>query len=263
MKQMTLDELHQKQLQMLKDFDSFCKEHGLTYYLAYGTLIGAIRHKGFIPWDDDVDLWMSREDYDKLVSFDQINETLKIVTKENSQGYFHPYSYCNIADTETVMDEHLAKNPTGKGIFLDVFPLDVLPDDESKALAFMKKCRQMARIQSCCLYVQQPGIKGFIKRVIGKLLNWEKTYPKLQKVAVRYRGMQSQHVGVPIFVCTPYKGILKKQDFAQAIEWDFEGIKLSIPIGYDAILTRIYGDYMTPPPVAQQKGHHMVDYFKK
>ena len=260
---MTLEELHQKQLSMLECFDKFCRENGLTYFLAYGTLIGAIRHKGFIPWDDDVDIWMKREDYDRFVSFTKINETLRIVTKENSQGYYHPYSYCNVTDTETIMDEHITKKETGKGVFLDIFPLDTLPGDYDDALKYLKRCRRMAQIQSCCVNKPPKGIKGVIKRVIALCVNWDKMYIDLQNEARKYQGKKSQYIGVPTFVWNPAKETLGTKDFECAIECEFEGKRLLIPVGYDKILTMLYGDYMTPPSVDMQKGHHMVDYFVK
>ncbi len=262
-KQMTLDELHQKQLDMMIAFDDFCQKHDLQYFLAYGTLIGAVRHHGFIPWDDDVDILMKREDYNKLISYSQINDTLKIVTKENSGEYYHPYTYCNVADTETIMDEHLAKKPTGKGVFLDIFPLDVLPNDYNKALRFLNKCHFFSIIQQCCLSVQNNSLKGIVKKAISVFVNWDKFYPVFQKEVQKYSKIKSKYIGMCVLVSNARNAILNTKDFETAIDVDFEGVKLKIPCGYDAILKTCYGDYMTPPDISEQQGHHMVDYYIK
>lgn len=264
MKPLTIDELHQTQLDMLKTFDAFCASHNLRYFLAYGTLIGAIRHKGFIPWDDDVDVFMLREDFDKFVSFSAVNDRYKIVTSKNNQEFFHPFIHCNLADTKTVMDEFALERPTGKGVFIDVFPVDNLPNDEKTRKKHVAKCKRLIYELSFCLYPNASGgLKGFVKRFLKLFIRYDSVYKKLNCLALKYANQETVFVGNVVASSSPDKHIFRREYFSKQLDWDFEDCKLKIPVSYDAVLRLIYGDYMTPPPENKRTASHQVIYYWK
>lgn len=263
--QLSLDDLHRIQLEMLKTFDEFCEAHDIKYFLAYGTLIGAVREKGFIPWDDDVDVFMIREDYDKLLTFNEISTDYKIVSYDNPQEYYHPYSYCNITDTNTIMDEQLAIKPTKKGVFLDIFPLDVLPEDENTCAKVLERSRFLTKLHIGTLNQFNGGLRNIVKNTIYHLVSNKYVIKKM--IQNTHTGYDNPSNRVAPLMFYPYNLPIQKlvmnKDWFVPIKVPFENVSLIIPEGYHHILTNIYGDYMTPPPIDRQVGHHMVGYYYK
>lgn len=266
---LSLDDIHKRLTSMLEDFDSFCCANSLRYYLGYGSLIGAIRHGGFIPWDDDIDLVMPRPDYERLINYDDINENLKIVSYKNSQGYYHPYAYCNIADTRTVMVEHNARKPTGKGLFIDVFPLDGLPDDYRQACNWGNHVMFWTRLL-CYKNAALPKIKSFrsVLRLMGitvaRFIPTSFLINRVDQMSKAYSFEESHFCTQLANKCYPIEREVQIRDDYSGISDEytmFEGKKARIPKGFHRILTVCYGDYMTPPPVADQKGHHGFDVY--
>ena len=129
-KTINVEELKQVQLDILKFVDEYCKKNNLKYYLAYGTLLGAVRHKGYIPWDDDIDLLMFREDYEKFVTSFK-DERYKVFATEVNAKY--PYPFAKVGDTTTYFEEEI-KDVMDTGVNIDIFPLDYLPEDKVKSV---------------------------------------------------------------------------------------------------------------------------------
>lgn len=264
---LSLKEHQDIMLRLMTEYHAFCVEHDLRYFLAYGTLIVAVRHKGFIPWDDDVDIVMPRPDYDRLIEFSKISSHTEIVTFHNTHGYYHPFTYANIIDTETIMVEHQIKRQTGKGVFLDVFPLDGLPENENRRQRHLKKLMFMQSLLSNGINVP-PGfstIKNCAKSVLGYLLcgvDKVKLAKKIEALAKLYPYEDSNDVvhAVALFKA-PYRYITPKGDYETSILADFENQKFLIPCGFDTILKRSYGDYMILPPESEQSGHHGIDIY--
>ena len=145
---LSLDEIHSLLLKMLVEFDAFCEEHKLTYYLTAGTLLGAVRHDGFIPWDDDADIVMPRKDYEKLLSFNSITPDIDIISfKNKSSAHYHPFPYIDLSYNKTIEKPQTLKINTNKGQFIDIFPLDSIPDNsllecvQRIRLSFLTKMR--------------------------------------------------------------------------------------------------------------------------
>lgn len=258
-------------VEMLESFDAFCNEKGLRYYLAYGTLIGALRHKGFIPWDDDADIMMPREDYEKLLEWNRIDDNTLIVSNHNPQGCWHPFCYANLIDTRTSMISAVMGDRSGKGVFVDVFPIDSLPDKKEKETSFFKKLHFLNSL--LWLSVSDPSnIKGkspknTVKRFVSFIMsrvNTEKLQSKIESEAQRYNSSHS-HLGLTAH----YIGHVWGVDFGDMSSFEpfrvvpFHDIKLRVPAQAEKILETIYGDYMTPPSEDERKGHHYTKFFYK
>ncbi len=258
MREMTLEEAKKVELDILKKFASFCDEKGLRYTLAFGTLIGAVRHKGFIPWDDDIDVLMPRKDYNVL---------METFNKEVG-GRYHlisPYdpvsrhSFIKLIDTKTVKVESRIDYSKGNlGVDLDVFPLDGVPEQGKDFDKWVKKLSRCYRVHSLFIFALPKTLKGKAKLSLIKLL-WgskEKVLKKAAKLHDLYPYEQSRQVSClegwfNTGIC------FEKEWFDETIEAQFEDSTYPIPKAYDQILTAIYGDYMTPPPKEKQFTHHI------
>ena len=131
MKELTLPELKEIEFDILKVFDAFCKEHNIKYFLAYGTLLGAIRYKKFIPWDDDVDVLVPREDYDRILTLFQDDDRYNLFAYEKNQDYRFPFA--KLCDMTTRKVEFNLDNGVELGVDMDIFPLDYWDNDVEKA----------------------------------------------------------------------------------------------------------------------------------
>lgn len=265
---LSLIEQHEVLLKLLVEFDQFCVENNLRYYLAGGTLLGAVRHGGFIPWDDDVDVVMPRPDYEKLIKENYIAEDAQVISSENSQGHYHPIPYCNIVDTSTIIVENNIKRSTNKGLFIDVFPLDGLPDDSRKRKKHLSK---LLRLESLLLISinknsSSRGIKGVAKKLISiimSLFDETKLAKKITSIAKRYNYENCNEFVCAVFLQNkPERFITPKLDYSSCVLLDFEKCKLCCPIGYKNVLRRSFGDYMQLPPENERYGQHGIDVYK-
>lgn len=266
---LTSEEIHERLLYMTMQFHKFCEENKLTYFLIAGSLLGAVRHKGFIPWDDDVDIAMPREDYEILKSFKNITDDLEIVSYENNHGHYHPFAYINIADTKTLMEEEYIKKSTNKGMFLDIFPLDGLPDDKESAIKWGNKVGLWARLigYHSNSFPRLTSIKNLLKfPVIGIARLFPESYliRKVDSLAKRFPFAQSVYCAKIVNRAYPIEREMHlSEDYSSRLLAPFESTELYIPYGYDRILKTLYGDYMTPPPIGQQQSHHGVSVIWK
>lgn len=274
MKLISLDEAKKIELDILIAFADFCDKTGLTYFLAYGSLIGAIRHKGFIPWDDDIDLNMKRADYDKLrATFnDAMKDTpyklIDIYDKESN------YSYVKIVDTRTVKYEYRFNNLNDSlGIDLDIFPLSGCPTDLEEYRKWYKKLRRLYRRH---FYKKMALSKMFDFKLKSfyHLFNMirlgclgsdvTKILKKAEKMHSDYLYEDCELVGsFESYFGTKEGCRWKKEWFEDTVLVDFEGYKFKAPKNYHEVLTTYFGDYMTPPPKEQQVTHHKNNMFWK
>ena len=250
----TLKHLQKVQLMMLKDFIKICEDNDIIYFVNGGTLLGAIRHGGFIPWDDDIDLMMFRKDFKKLNSiFDnETNEKYRLINVLNEETYH--YTFARIMLKNTIFEEWLAEQVDyTQNIFMDIFILDNIPDNKFKRFLHKWKCFTLDQMVyfSILTFKDESKLKSIIKQLlydILKLMPISKNSLKKKciKEYTQYEDTECDEVcdfsavcGLPIY---------QKKDWLPPKRAKFEDIEVNVPNDPDAILTIIYGNYMELPP---------------
>lgn len=253
-------------LNMLSWFDSFCRKNGLRYYAVGGTLLGAVRHKGFIPWDDDIDVAMPREDYNQLAVLmqDIVHDHYVLETQESDKKDFC-YPYYKLYDINTTLVENYAK-PLTRGIFLDIFPLDGVGENEKDGLKWYKKIQRkydfyltrVAAIRRERRFYKNCAI--VISRLIPDLIiDNIKLRKELNEMCQKYSFSESKWGG-NLLGNWGEKEIVPLEIFDEPREYSFENIFVYGPQNYDKYLTYIYGNWRKLPPKDKQISHH--DYLE-
>ena len=263
LKELSVQDMKSLQLKILNEVDNFCKQHGLTYYIFAGTLIGAVRHKGYIPWDDDVDICMKREDYNLF--FQQFNaenqSRYRAISIETESEYY--LASGKVIDTHTLMKENTASSYK-IGVYIDVFPMDYIPSD----IKHYKKTNMSIGFYRYLLSLKNAATKK--KRVLWKkivialgqflLKPISRTYilDKISTLSQQYLTDHDDNFNLADISVYTYgkRELFPLSDFASTVELDFEDLKLSAPVGYDHVLSSMYGDYMKLPPKEKQISHH-------
>lgn len=275
MKKITVDEMKSIELNILIDIAAFCEEHGLRYYLCGGTLLGAIRHQGFIPWDDDIDIIMPRPDYMKfLTDYNKKKSPYRVNSEISHKDWYT--TYANVEDMRTIKINANFGNFNQYGIDVDLFPIDGSPDNEKKRKRFWMINNILTRIAtlsalsftiskyyadqdvsfSTVRTIVRTGIK-FLGIPIAKLIC---TFFNLNHIvtnrAMKYDVDKSEYIGVSTFPHYGYKECVKGAPFLKVKKRIFEGIYFNTPDNYDEYLSNLYGDYMKLPPKDKQVSHH-------
>lgn len=259
MRNLSTDELKKVQLDILQAVHDFCDKNNIRYYLAYGTLLGAVRHKGYIPWDDDIDICMLRSDYEKFtVAFK--NDRCKVFKFGNDNEY--PFLFAKVARMDTIMRENnkLIKSDF-LGVNIDVFPMDGFPSKNSIFPIFrkVKWYKRVFAVKAITVDSKRSIWKNLfivVCRVLLEHLNIYCLNKKVDKIIKTYENNQGNKFVGNIICGYSTSDIVRKECFDNVIAVDFEGHKFLAPAGYDEILTAIYGDYMEPPPIEERVTHH-------
>lgn len=263
-KELNSFEYKQILLETMDIFDSFCRSNNLTYYLIGGSLLGGIRHKGFIPWDDDIDVGMPRKDYDIFVSMFKGDNTIRFIDCFNTNNYYLPYGkLCNYK-----VDLH--ENINSKlhiGAYLDIFPLDFIRNPNDKKLKRILEPNRFIKMLTSLKYTPLNKKTNIIKNTI--ILTCRMLCPfSLNKIAriKTKRAKKIASLDETNYICCLFgiyglKEIVDYNFFSKTIEVDFEGRKYLAPCGYDGYLKHIYGDYMRLPPEEKRVTHHGFTVF--
>ena len=255
------DRIREIELNILKCINAVCKEHNIQYFLDYGSLLGAIRHKGFIPWDDDIDICMKRHDYDRFVQVMSAKKDCryKILTSDTDSNYF--YEFAKVVDSHTTLEETQTIANPNMGVWVDVFPKDNLP----KCHWLLKKvinCLVVLRIFSVFqpfpkhhsrlfypiwIFARVIGFRSFQKAILYLSTLWNDESPLIGDL---------RDISAPRYCW-------RQEVFAETEFVEFEGERYPAPRLWDEYLRGLYGDYMQIPPKDKQKTHEFVAYYKK
>jgi len=257
------------QIEILLEFDRICKKHNIKYQLFAGTLLGAIRHKGFIPWDDDIDVCLLRQDYNKFLEVCNTELDGKYFLQNYKTDRNSRLQFSKIRKNNTIFKMDMYKDINiHHGVFIDVFPLDNFEMETFLGRLHQKLVNILysiswLRSRNSCYNAKSP-IRKYIKLCIFYLLKLVPRYiydRLLEKVISALNKKETKYVthftnGASLQRC--YKYMMNKCDFYDIISGEFEGHLFPIPKNYDSVLRRLFGDYMEFPPKEQQKPHHNV-----
>lgn len=260
MRKLELSDIKKISLDILIDVHDFCVAHNIKYYLACGTLLGAIRHKGFIPWDDDVDIMMPRPDYNRFLN-EYINQKYKAYRPDEGRYY-----YAKVYDPSTLKYENGIDYNINKvlGVDIDVFPLDGIINDEEIINKLHKRSDKLETYLR--LANQKLLLKGPLKamnRLLPRLFGRKRLVKMIEKNAQTYKYEDSEYVIRMRNTPNGFTGALKKEVYDEPVLKEFEGHMFYVPRDYDLWLSSFYGDYMTLPPVEKRRTHFNECYRKE
>ena len=246
-----LKKLKEEELKILDYFASFCKKHKLNYQLSYGTLLGAIRHKGFIPWDDDIDVHMEPSDYLKFLDLIKKENNKKyIIQNIDTEKYYHSYFTKIRKNNSCMVEKEWQYIKIHKGINIDIFPLFPYPDkslDRKIMMLKLKTANILASKNNKTNSIKNKIVFAILRLIPRKITN--KITSKLILSILNYKGEYSY------YKIEINDKPIKKEWVKESKEAPFEDRKYLIPTMYDEILTEFYGDYMTPPDESNRTGH--------
>lgn len=253
-------------LNILRVYSEYCSKNGLRYMLVYGTLLGAVRHKGFIPWDDDIDVGMLSDDYERLERIARENPFL-----DEQKRYrvlvpgdrYYPYSFVKVVDTKYVLREKNVSDKYNIGLYIDVFRIDNWPENSIKEWYQLKKAHLLLKINEICIrgnisadskyYTLDKLLKpvDLLFKVFG--IKSEKVCMVIDRIASKNRpggfmgiineGTGNSNEKQPVKI------------YQNLSELSFEGNEYPVPAEYEAYLKHVYGDYMKLPPPSERVGH--------
>lgn len=278
-----MNDLQKCQFEMLKEFVRICEKHNLRYFLIGGTCLGAIRHKGFIPWDDDIDVALPREDYNKFIKLqDELPSYYFIQNYHTDPRYI--YNFTKIRDSRTTYIENFYRTvKQNHGVWIDIFPLDGMSYKVQPAKKLKWKCKRVwwnfYMMYPRCL-LRRIRLKTFWKDIpcniiaglfwLSNINNWRNK--KIDRFITKIPYDKAIMVG-DILGTNPTKEAMEKDIFGDGTDAYFEGLKVKVPVNCDKYLTNLYGNYMQLPPKEKQIGHHIdkgfsltqsyVDYIKE
>lgn len=264
--ELTLQELKNIEFDLLKEFDAFCRQNQIRYFLAYGTLLGAVRYKGFIPWDDDVDVLVPREDYDKMIKLYKDRGRYRLYSTERNPKFGYPFS--KLCDMTTKKEEENINNGIEQGIEIDIFPLDCWDNDIDIAKKEVKRLKRnmfglnLAKMITCS--ASTPWKCFLLKTMMlgCRMLGNQFFIDRIIKIGKQKNPNGSAYMGDKVWCPYGERDICPAEVFSDSIKVEFEGQEFPAPIGYDTYLTRLYGDYLPEPPKERQKTHHKFKAYR-
>ena len=256
--------LREKELEILHEIDRICKKHGIIYTLTYGSLLGAIRHKGFIPWDDDMDIAMTRDHYErfKQVCKKELSDRFFYQCNETDPEYFHLIDKIRLNGT-IFREKVTADKKMHQGIYVDIFPFDSVPENKfRRKLQFLHFHLYRVGLMSKFLKnSERHGAKkilSYIVKVIYAPFSMKTLYKRAAAVASKYRGQDMKYVFC-LYDSILLDSLLQKEWLEETIDGSFEGYTFPIPKEYDKVLRVMYGDYMQLPPEKDRVPVHSLE----
>lgn len=267
-----LKKIHCLELEILKEFDEICNKCNIPYTLAGGTLIGAIRHQGFIPWDDDIDVYVLRSDFNKIrKTFPSLlrNTNYFYQSQQTDKNYFYPFDKMRM--NGTIFEEtFLSNHQIHQGVYIDIFPIDVIPDNIILS-TFQYLNYRVVRLALMSKYINikaRHGKKKFLASVIKSLsskIDLSTLYSICEKIAEKYDYDDKDYKRVRNLNSVGSDGMKETYNinsFKHLTKTKFEDCYFSISKDYDAMLKKIYGDYMKLPPANERVTRHDLEKLK-
>ena len=258
-----MKEVWKTELELLYVIDKVCREKGLEYYACGGTLLGAIRHNGFIPWDDDVDIAMPRNDYEYLISHPELFEKpIQLLISNNKENYYEGWARIHNIDTAVIYPRKKGDIAT-RGIYIDIFPLDNVSSFDRA-----KKDRRYSKVVNTIGHAISFNVNpNILLQVLNKLNNYthlikpEKLFYIINKRAIKENNNMTKYKMCKVVntYCVE-KDCYLFEDWEDAVETEFEFLKIRIPARYDSILSRNFGNYMEFPPENKRGTWHDFKY---
>ena len=253
-----IHELRQIQMGILDEVHQYCEAHSLRYFLSSGTLIGAVRHKGYIPWDDDIDIYMPRQDYEQFLQcYHDAKGVYRAINPQTEPHYY--YTFAKVVDLRTRMVE---KETEGYeiGVYMDIFPVDYVTDNLQERERVFKLKKLLYKIRRCKISNSNPLQSRLAYLVYRYLpLSVSQIERKIRRLIVLEK---PTHTVCNMTEAGPkLKGCFPAEDIGSSVDIEFEGKTYKTMVGYKDYLERTYGDYMTLPPVDQRVTHKFEAYW--
>ena len=267
------------ELDLLNELQRVCEKHGLTYYACAGTMLGAARHQGIIPWDDDLDIMMFRDDYRLLCEhMDEFKGRYFLQTEYNDKGSLRGHAQLRNSETTAILkDDYNGEYAFNQGIFIDIFPLDSIPDNADERSAFfekLKKKRLLTRkFRDFSRYKRESNskIKRIIKAIISPFVSAAEktfglshnTYVEYERLMQKYNGKDSKEVGILALLALGNRFIWERSDFdGEDMMLPFEMTEIPVPAGYIHMLEKSYGDWRKMVKAKTNHGDTLFDPHK-
>ena len=258
-----MNELQTAEFQLLKAFTEICEKLDLPYYLVCGTALGAVKYQGFIPWDDDIDVALLREDYEVFLQKAPGLLPPELFLQNYKSDPAFPQIYSKLRNSQTTYIESLSSRiPMNHGVFIDIFPLDGFPEEEAQQKRIHEEKKKAWKKQSCNYYYprhyKRVRLQGFLLRLMGYHRRTAETVAALEKKLTQY---PAQNAAI---LCN-HGNSLSETEYSPRWHYGngswatFEGLPVRIPEHFDAYLTQKYGDWRAELPPEEQVGHHYFE----
>lgn len=262
---MNQEEIKKTQIEILLWLKNKCEEYDINFFLAWGTLLGAVRHNGYIPWDDDIDVGMIRKEYNKFCHImKNENGRYRFFCAENNSKYLYPIG--KLIDTYTTLREDKVDCGVSLGVYIDIFPYDYCASDSNSQAIRYKKYLQYERLLDFAMS-REHGAKTWIKKVSVKMIDMilritgkQWITKKIISYAQSENNTYNDYMASTSYVFKPGR-LVQSKSIENTVKGIFEGGVFPIPSGYDEYLSAMYGDYMLLPPVEQRKASHYYEAY--
>lgn len=256
------------QLEIAKEVKRICEQNNISYFMDGGTLLGAVRHKGFIPWDDDLDFGFTRDNYEKFIATAKKNLSSEFFLQTWDSDREYGYAFAKIRKKGTIYQERIAQDSDANcGIFIDLFPYDNLPNDKNKRrklitkLTFLKMLLKTKVNYKPWMENETINWKRWMNYLPVRFVSQFVSKDRIQKHYMKIVKVANTEKSELIYLQVAEKlGVwaMKKEYFSKYISLKFEDTFFPAPVGYKEFLTDGYGDYMTPPPIEKRKNIHGI-----